>query len=113
MRAGTISPYSFSHTCRLGHWIIRIVSRALTGGYPSRNISLDGWISGYTRITHTKKVQVPLNAVSIPSRIRLDGYPENPSMDYPDVSIPVPKSAHMSEWLDDRRLVQQKSLNSK
>jgi len=36
---------------------------------------------------------VPLNAVSIPSRIHLDGYPDNPSMDYPDVSIPVPKSA--------------------
>jgi len=39
---------------------------------------------------------VPLNAVSIPSRIHLDGYPDNPSMDYPDVSIPVPKSANVS-----------------
>jgi len=29
-------------TDRLGHWVIRVVSRALTGGYPSRNISLDG-----------------------------------------------------------------------
>jgi hypothetical protein len=63
----------------------------LTGGYPSRNIFLDGWVSRYTRITHTKKVHVPLNVVSIPSRIRLDGYPENPPMDYLDVSIPVPK----------------------
>jgi hypothetical protein len=53
---------------------------------------LDGWVSGDTRITHTKKVQVPPNAVSIPSRISLDRYPENPSMDYPDVSIPMPKS---------------------
>jgi hypothetical protein len=79
---------------RLGHWVIRVVSRTLTGWYPSRNISLDGWVSGYTRITHIKKFQVPLNTVSIPSRIRLDGYPENPSMDYPDVSIPVPKSAN-------------------
>jgi hypothetical protein len=55
---------------RLGHWIIRIVSRTLTGGYPSRNISLDRRVSRYTRIIHTKKVQVPPNTVSIPSKIR-------------------------------------------
>ena len=80
---------------RLGHWVIRVVSRALTGGYPSRNISLDGWVTRYTQIIHTKKVQVPLNAVSIPSRIHLDRYPDNPSIDYPDVSIPAPKSVEI------------------
>jgi hypothetical protein len=36
-----------------------------------RNISPDGWISGY---------------------ISLDGYLENPSADYPDASIPMAKS---------------------
>jgi hypothetical protein len=29
---------------RLGHWVIWVVSRTLTRGYPSRNTSLDGWV---------------------------------------------------------------------